>query len=365
MESIQPAAAVTAQAMAFAPLPSAPFDAYAIAPQQPAAQAVTSEALSRPLLVQALPPQPQVLAIHQPQAAAAPQRTTRIQVTVPQGSGPQQPVRFTTPDGQSMEVTVQERLEPGAVITVEYTPTQHAAPPAAMAPASPAAPLPQVTVSPEDLDRQAMERSWWVYGAGWLCCFCCHAPLCALLVWAAAAAAYFAKPPGERAQRPRQRGPAKTSAITCCAVAALALIGGLAFLAGHHKRCALLTRFHSWHRGHHHGHDHHGHHVPHPHIVRCGTHGRKPHKASSTATGSPAMSPPATATVAGPAQLSSETNDQGSGGKDDQHVMSQAPGQGAGALAAPLPLEPKRTAGSEGHVAVAPEAAPAHAAVVI
>jgi len=356
MESIQPAAAVTAQAMAFAPLPSAPFDAYAIAPQQPAAQAVTSEALSRPLLVQALPPQPQVLAIHQPQAAAAPQRTTRIQVTVPQGSGPQQPVRFTTPDGQSMEVTVHERLEPGAVMTVEYTPTQHAAPPAAMVPASPAAPLPPVTVSAEELDRQAMERSWLVYAAGCLCCFC-KAPLCAFLIWAGVAAAFFAKPPGERAQRPRQRGPAKTSAITCCAVLFI-LIWGLVSL-----------RSTGLYRGHHHGHDHHGHHFLQTHIVRCGTRCGKPNTDRSPATRRPAMSPGGghapTAVAAGPVQLPSETHDQGSSGKNDQRVISHAPDQGAGALAAALPPEPKRKAGSEDQSAAVPKAVPAQAAIVL
>jgi len=208
-------AAFAPQALA-EPLVSAPLAMLVAAAQEPSPQAAQARVS---------PPPPRVLAVHQPQATAPPNR--RVQVAIRQGCEPGQPVRFTTPDGQCMQVAVQERMEPGAVVTVEYAPVQPAGQAAVVAQTCPAAPLPQLELSRDVADRRAMECSWLAYGIGWACCCCCGWLPCALALWAGAAAAYFAKPPAERQQRLHQRVPARAAAITFCVMLVLAVFAGI------------------------------------------------------------------------------------------------------------------------------------------
>lgn len=237
------------------PSPAAPIPQHAcgIARAQPAANPtgnVAPAASPGAVVTSVIPPT-------QPPAAQC-EQMTQLKVIVPSpGVAPGQLLAFTAPatpgqQPQQMAVALPDGAVHGSMVVVQYPSSNMQNPSANQSMQAPL--LPQLSVSAQEEDRRASITSWCLYGVGWFClCFCGPMAPC---LWTIAAALYFCKPPGQRAQRPQQRVPARAALYTCLGVsclAFLALIGvGAACLAG--ADCGKNSP--GWHRHHHGGWEH-------------------------------------------------------------------------------------------------------------
>jgi len=229
-----------------------------------------------------------------------------VKVAVPTGAQPGQQIQFTMPSGVRVMTTVQEPVMPGDTLTVAVPTSgsggqQQAVAPVTYAQFQPAsstvrtlqpvavqlpqnqqlqapqqlAPLlPMAEVSLEEVDRQASNRDWLIYGLAFpACCFC--GPFVAMIIWAVLATIYFCKPAEERLRRPRQYGPACAAASTIGVLCCCMCLIGLLFIAvvaacsssssstdGSADMQSCLKSWNvTWDDGYHH-HEHHHHHPP-------------------------------------------------------------------------------------------------------
>jgi len=191
--------------------------------------------------------------------------STMVKVSVPSGAVPGQQINFQMPCGLRVTTMVQEHVQPGAMLTVAV-PSQSATPMGGPGHALPYSPI----ASPEEVDRQAADRSWVIFALSFPAC-CCFSPLIALLMWAGLAMFYFCKPAEERQRRPRQFAPACAAASTAAACGLCTLLGLLIFAVVvaacgstvegntcpglHFNMTNLGVHHHDWHHNwHHHWH---------------------------------------------------------------------------------------------------------------
>jgi hypothetical protein len=183
-------------------------------------------------------PNPEVQAIQATTAVAATsaaaqsdysgQQQSSISVVVPQGVEAGRQVQFTTPEGQRLVVTVQERVQPGGCVKVSYTPPA----------ANLRSVLPSAEVTYDAQDKKASQCGWIAYLTSLVCCFCCTP--CAMclspITWCFVSARYFCQPSQVRKRYPQLRQPALMSLITLflvTGVGCLGLAGLIGFVAGY------------------------------------------------------------------------------------------------------------------------------------
>ncbi|CAK0829815.1 unnamed protein product [Prorocentrum cordatum] len=247
------ARSMTAQLGQPPPMQVAPEEAWASSSMQPSAPAPSFVAPQlAPHAAQALaaPPPAPLRAPLLARAAQPPPAhgAQQLAVLVPSGIAAGQHLQFTTPDGQSMFVTVPRDCPPNSQVMVQYQPWRpldqgaHLAAPRPGAGAvpgpvgplhGPGVPLPGLAAAAAapplpggDSDARGMNIGWALYGLGWLLCFV--VPPLALVLWISLAVPHFCcRSPQLRAQRPRQRGPAVAAAATCLVLAAIAAVGAV------------------------------------------------------------------------------------------------------------------------------------------
>uniref|UniRef100_A0A7S4QZ42 Uncharacterized protein n=1 Tax=Alexandrium monilatum TaxID=311494 RepID=A0A7S4QZ42_9DINO len=196
----------------------------------------------------------------------------QVPVVVPHGLVSGQQVAFTAPDGQTVAVSVPEGVTAGSTLLVQYQPVQPtvtpprpstpaAAPQPAAAQPQPAPavalPVPVATVAEDEDQRLACQR-WWLYGLAWGACLCHPLAWLAPVLWLGLAAIYYCKPRQQRAQMPRQRGPALASLITCSVLFAVVVLAGLVAAALMIGQSIEVDKYH--------------HHHPHNWQPPCGRH---------------------------------------------------------------------------------------------
>lgn len=189
--------------------------------QVPAVKIIVAHPSTQPQLSAENMVQQHEIPIQPPTLAKANQAHPQMiqQVLVPEGA------TVNMLDGQSIMVTAQKHLEPGAMISVQYSPPQP--PPFPQQQKwNTTAVLPVNTISTEEADRRATAQSWRLYAASWCCCICVS-PALGLLMWLAMAAFYFCKPSHERKQLRQQRAPAKAAALTACGVCIFLALAGV------------------------------------------------------------------------------------------------------------------------------------------
>jgi len=202
-------------------------------------------------------PQATVSAVVPPAQPAQPSQSqpmVSLQVLVPEpGLRPGQKLAFTAPAAgpgmqpTPMQVTVNQEVVPGSIVTVQY-PSQQTVPQTQTA-TQPRLPGTSVVVDPAT-DRSQAQILWGLYASGCLC-MCCITPV-GLVLWLVAGAMFFCKPVAQRAQYPQMRTPAYTALITCLVCCILALVSvPVVVHFSHHMH------HHHGGPGHHHGDHHH------------------------------------------------------------------------------------------------------------
>mmetsp|Transcript_33577 Transcript_33577/g.62918 ORF Transcript_33577/g.62918 Transcript_33577/m.62918 type:complete len:378 (-) Transcript_33577:85-1218(-) len=236
------------------------------------------------------------------QAEVVGQPAALVKVSVPTGAVAGQQINFTMPNGQRVSTSVQEQIQPGALLTVSVP---SAAP--ATAPATAPAPAPQPSVAQPPMvqareallpqptvvnaleaDRHSSQCSWIVFGLSFAACCCIPGVglFVALIAWSGVALTHFCKPREDRLRHPRTYAPACASAVTAGALCfcglmalvtflvALSLCGPGAWDPDSHELKDACPGLERWvNRTHHHGHGqwhghfmlfgHHGHHFHH------------------------------------------------------------------------------------------------------
>ncbi|CAJ1357797.1 unnamed protein product [Effrenium voratum] len=199
------------------------------------------------------------------------QPASLVKVAIPSGATAGQQINFTMPNGQRVTTSVQETVQPGAVLTVSVpAPEVVAAPAVSAVPAAPVASdslaqarevlLPQPVVNADEADRQQAMMTWAAFGASFLVCLVCGLP-CACCIWGAVALNYFCKPMEERRRSPRSFGPACASVVTagvCMVIGALvAAVAAVAWCSdpnasdGCHDLMKWVNHTHGHHGWHH------------------------------------------------------------------------------------------------------------------
>lgn len=167
--------------------------------------------------------------------ATQPEVMAELRISVPSGVEVGQTLQFTPPGmTQPLSVVMQEQALPGSIITVQYpmqqaqllqqqqqqalqgvTPGVHAVQPGSLPPT-------QLNFAAED--SRVSNLIWALYAVG--CCLCIFIlPICGPVIWVTVAAVYYCKDPAERAQLPRSRTAALTSAWTCVTCTVCVCVG--------------------------------------------------------------------------------------------------------------------------------------------
>lgn len=200
-----------------------------VAPTAAPAAATAAASLRQPLMPQVAQPLQQQQ-MQQPMIAqpCMPIQMQEMRVLVPSpglAAGQQMTFPAVVPLGappRNMVITAPGPVMPGSILTVQF---------AAPEP-GPTIPMPTVAVTLAE-DQRAFVTSWVFYGTACIC-LPCFAPL-SFVLWALTLGWYFCQSPTQRARRPKQRIPAKVTAITagsfCAIMGLLLVISGLVALA--------------------------------------------------------------------------------------------------------------------------------------
>jgi len=178
-----------------------------------------------------------------PGLQSAPVPTT-LQVQAPKGLAPGETFTVTAPDGQQLEILVPADAEPGATITVSYTPLCPAMAPTVVGmPVGMSMGMPGISplghaaleyaavmeLDTERQDRQHSEIGWVLYCVGWALCLCCG-PV-GPIFWFGVACMHWCRPKAERERLPRERAMAVVSLCTGAFGTAIAFLLSMALTA--------------------------------------------------------------------------------------------------------------------------------------
>lgn len=148
----------------------------------------------------------------------------QLEIEVPAGAQSGQQVQFTPPGRhEPMSVSVPQHVQPGSVMTVQYSaPTQSVAG-TVVSSASPVTHqpgvimnLPNVPVIATQEDKEMTNLLWSLYALG-LCCGVFVSPILCFPVWAVSCSLYFCKPEASRLSKPHARTPALVAAVSAAA----------------------------------------------------------------------------------------------------------------------------------------------------